>query len=276
MLKVSEIYIYPIKSLGGISLQQAEVTDRGFKYDRRWMLVDANNHFLTQREFPAMALLKVGLTHNGLLVTYTKDQANILIPFEPLKQEFFEVTIWDDTCTAQAVSDEADKWFTGILGFKCRLVYMPDETKRHTDINYTSGKEITSFADAYPFMLIGQASLDELNGRLNQPLPINRFRPNMVFPGALPFDEDIMDEFVINNIPFNGVKLCARCVITTIDQTDAFKRKEPLKTLSTYRSKNNKIYFGQNAVHSGTGIIKVGDELKIITRHTEERFIIPS
>src|SRR5437762_15260 len=117
MLKVSEIYIYPIKSLGGIQLQQAEVTDRGFKYDRRWMLIDANNRFLTQREFPAMALLKVSLTADGLLVTYTKDQNSILIHFEPVKLDAFEVVIWDDTCTGQAVSDEADEWFSNTLGF---------------------------------------------------------------------------------------------------------------------------------------------------------------
>lgn len=274
MLQISEIYIYPIKSLGGIQLQQAEVTDRGFKYDRRWMLVDTNNCFLTQREFPVMALLKISLTADGLLVTYAKDQTNILIPFEPLTQEFFEVTIWDDICIAQAVSNEADEWFTNVLGFKCHLVYMPDETKRHTDIRYTSGKEITSFSDAYPFMLIGQASLDDLNSHLENPLPINRFRPNLVFTGSLPFEEDSMDEFIINNIRFNGVKLCARCIITTIDQTNAIKGKEPLKTLAIYHSKSNKIYFGQNAVHTGTGIISVGDELQILTRHTEERFMI--
>ena len=276
MLKISEIYIYPIKSLGGIQLQQAQVTDRGFKYDRRWMLVNADNRFLTQREVPAMALLKVALTVDGLLVTYTKDQSTILIPFEPLKQEFFEVVVWDDTCTGQAVSDAADEWFTNILRFKCRLVYMPDKTERHTDPNYTDGDKITSFSDAYPFMLIGQASLDELNSHLAEALPINRFRPNMVFTGGQPYQEDMMDEFTINNIHFNGVKLCARCALTTINQVDASKGKEPLKTLATYRSKNKKIYFGQNAVHSNTGIISVGDELIVLTTHTEERFIIPS
>src|SRR6187402_2208647 len=129
MLKISEIYIYPIKSLGGIQLQQAQVTDRGFKYDRRWMLVDADNRFLTQREVPVMALLKVALTEEGLLVTYTKDQSTILIPFEPLTQELFEVVIWDDTCMGQPVSDAADQWFTNIIGFKCQLVYMPDKTE---------------------------------------------------------------------------------------------------------------------------------------------------
>jgi len=124
--------------------------------------------------------------------------------------------------------------------------------------------------------MIGQASLDELNSHLEEPLPINRFRPNIVFTGGVPYQEDTMDKFIINNIHFNGVKLCARCNVTTINQEDASKGKEPLKTLAGYRSKNKKIYFGQNVVHTGVGVITVGDELKILSTHNEERFIISS
>ncbi len=276
MLKISQIFIYPVKSLGGISLQQAEVMDRGFKYDRRWMLIGDDNRFISQREIAVMALLKVTLADDGLKVTYVNTDNHIIIPFEPLKKDLIEVSVWDDTCTAQLVSDEADNWFTEKLGINCRLVYMPDDTRRHTDPNYTDGSNITSFSDGYPFMLISQASLEELNSRLDEALPINRFRPNMIFTGSVPFEEDILDEFTINYIKFYGVKLCARCIITTIDQSTASKGKEPLKTLSRYRSKNNKIYFGQNAVHSGIGIISVGDELRILSRHTEERFVVSS
>lgn len=272
-LKISEIYIYPIKSLGGISVNQAEVTDRGFKHDRRWMLIDDNNRFLSQREVATMALLKVGLSDTGLTVTNPTNADSLFIPFAPAKNEFLEVSIWDDTCTAQLVSDEANKWFTQALGLSCRLVYMPDVSQRPTDARYAENN-ITSLSDGYPFMMIGQASLDELNSRLDEALPMNRFRPNMVFTGGLPFQEDIMDEFTINNTHFNGVKLCARCNITTINQVDASKGKEPLKTLAGYRSKNKKIYFGQNVVHSATGVISVGDELVILSTHTEERFII--
>lgn len=275
MLKISELYIYPIKSLGGISLRQSEVTDRGFKYDRRWMLVDDNNQFLSQREVATMALLKVGLSDNGLTVTNTTNADGLFIPFTSAKREFLEVIIWDDTCTAQLVSDEANKWFTQALGLSCRLVYMPDDSQRPTDPRYADNN-ITSLSDGYPFMMIGQASLDELNSHLEESLPINRFRPNMVFTGGLPFQEDIMNEFTINNIHFNGVKLCARCNITTINQDDASKGKEPLKTLSGYRSKNKKIYFGQNVVHTGVGVVTVGDELKVLSIHNEDRFIIPS
>ena len=275
MLKISELYIYPIKSLGGISVQQAEVTDRGFKYDRRWMLVDDYNRFLSQREVATMALLKISLDDTGLTITNTIDTSTLLIPFNLLKNKFIEVTIWDDTCTGQLVSDEANKWFTQALGLNCRLVYMPDDSHRPTDPRYADNN-ITSLSDGYPFMMIGQASLDELNSHLDEALPMNRFRPNLVFTGGTPYQEDTMNEFAINNICFNGVKLCARCNVTTINQDDASKGKEPLKTLAGYRSKNKKIYFGQNVVHKGTGIIAIGDELSVLSTQTEERFIIPS
>ncbi len=273
MLKISEIYIYPIKSLGGISVNQAEITDRGFKYDRRWMLVDDNNRFLSQREVATMALLKVSLSEDGLNVLNTTDGNNLFVPYTPQKNEFFDVTVWDDTCTAQLVSDEADEWFTQALSVNCRLVYMPDDSHRPTDPRYTDNN-ITSLSDGYPFMMIGQASLDELNSHLVEALHINRFRPNIVFTGGVPFQEDTMNEFTINNIHFSGVKLCARCNVTTINQNDASKGKEPLKTLAGYRSKNKKIYFGQNVVHQDTGIINVGDELVVLSTHNEERFII--
>lgn len=273
MLKISELYIYPIKSLGGISLQQAEVTDRGFKYDRRWMLVDDNNRFLSQREVATMALLKVSLGDNGLTVINTVDDSSLFIPFVPQKNEFIQVAIWDDTCIGQLVSNEADNWFKQVLGLNCRLVYMPDDSRRPTDPRYTDNN-ITSLSDGYPFMMIGQASLDELNSHLDEALPIDRFRPNIVFTGGVPYQEDIVDEFTIKNIHFNGVKLCARCNVTTINQEDASKGKEPLKTLAGYRSKNKKIYFGQNVVHTGMGIIAIGDELAVLSTHNEERFII--
>jgi len=140
---------------------------------------------------------------------------------------------------------------------------MPDNTQRRVDGRYAHNKEITSFSDGYPLMLIGQASLDDLNSRLQSPLPMNRFRPNIVFTGGDPFLEDSMKQFEINGVRFFGVKLCARCVITTIDQQTTEKAKEPLKTLSTYRSKNNKIYFGQNLLFHGSGTISIGDAITI-------------
>lgn len=275
MFKISELYIYPVKSLGGIKVDKAVITDRGIKYDRRWMLIDPNNRFISQRECAKMALLKTSILADFLTVTNTSDNSSINIPLTPEKTEVIQVTIWDDTCTGQLVSDEIDRWFTAALGRAIRLVYMPDTTARFTDPAYAPADSITSFSDAYPFLILGQSSLDDLNKRLDSQLPIDRFRPNIVFTGGVPYQEDLMDSFTINNIAFNGVKLCARCIMITIDQTDASMGKEPTKTLASYRAKNNKIYFGQNLVHSGTGTISIGDELVLLTTHTDERFIIP-
>jgi uncharacterized protein YcbX len=276
MLQVSELYIYPIKSLAGIPVKKAVVTSRGFEHDRRWLLVDEHNSFITQREHYQMALLQVAIETDGLRVTHKVSRKSLLIPFRTPNTEYEQavVTIWDDTCMAEFVSTEADEWFTEVLGMKCRLVYMPDSTLRIVDQRYAHKDSITSFADAYPFLLIGQASLDELNSRLSETLPINRFRPNIVFTGGEPFDEDLYGHFTINKIDFYGVKLCARCVMTTVNQDNAIKGKEPLKTLAKYRFKNNKILFGQNLIHEGSGEIAVGDELVVLQKNIEERFFV--
>lgn len=274
MLQISQLFIYPIKSMAGISVKSAKVTATGFEYDRRWMLVDEHNMFISQREVPKMALIKVNIEANGLLVSLL--DVEYLIPFneESDSLERTEVTIWDDTCTAEFVGIEADQWFSNALQINCRLVYMPDDVKRIVDQKYAPADKITSFSDAYPFLLIGEESLHDLNGRLETSLQINRFRPNIVFSGGEAFDEDKFAHFTINAIDFYGLKLCARCSITTIDQENAVTGKEPLKTLAKYRQKNNKILFGQNLVHSGNGEVKIGDILNVLTYNADERFVV--
>ena len=264
MLEVSELFIYPIKSLGGFSVPAATVTDRGFLYDRRWMLVDSSNVFLTQREFPQMALLQVGISGN-IVTVHHKLKHNEEISFSTSKHSTQSsiIQVWNDQCDAFSVDPRLDEWFSSMLSFSCRLVYMPDSSKRKVDTHYAFNDEITSFSDGYPFLLIGQSSLDDLNARLAEPLPINRFRPNIVFTGGEAFDEDRMRHFSINGIQFFGVKPCARCAIPTTNQDNAFRGKEPLKTLATYRQWNNNIYFGQNLLHKGEGQIRVGDTISI-------------
>jgi uncharacterized protein YcbX len=275
MLQVSQLFIYPIKSLGGISVANALITDRGFQYDRRWMLVDENNQFLTQRELADMALLQVELTEEGLKVYHKKNiNYQITIPFIPETDETANVEIWGEICETQFVNKTVDEWFSQMLSTKCRLVFMPNWTKRNIDNKYAFNKEITSLSDGFPFLIIGQSSLNELNTKLSEPLPINRFRPNIVFTGGEPFEEDIMEHFIINHINFYGVKLCARCVITTINQDNAAKAKEPLKTLASFRMKNNKIYFGQNLLHNGEGRISLGDTIEVKKINASPAFII--
>ena len=259
--------------MAGIALSEAQITPKGFEHDRRWMLVDENDRFMSQREFAEMSLLIPELTPGGLKITYKIDSDFIIIPFEPpLDSPEITVTIWDDTCRAKLVSSKADAWFSNILKIPCRLVYMPDETQRQVEVEFAPKGAVTSFSDAYPYLLIGRSSLDELNNRLEVPVLMNRFRPNIVFTGAPPFAEDSFDSFAIGQSYFNGVKLCARCQVITIDQENASKGKEPSKTLSTYRLKNNKLYFGQNLLGPNEGTIKVDDELIVLKYQTEERF----
>jgi uncharacterized protein len=266
MLSVSELFIYPIKSLGGISVTSALVTGRGLQFDRRWMLVDSDQVFITQRTHPQLALYRVSIHDEGLLVQHKLTDESIGIPFHPQTDEEIIVRVWQDSCMAGVVAPEADAWFSEQLGFPCRLVYMPEEEKRAVDREYAFHDEITGFSDAFPFLLIGQASLDDLNRRLMEPLPINRFRPNIVFTGGDAFEEDSLEEFTISQVRFFGVKLCARCAITTTNQETAVRGKEPLKTLALYRMWNNKIYFGQNLLHKGEGWIKVGDVLEVVRK----------
>lgn len=273
MLQISELYIYPIKSLAGIAVAEALVTKTGFEHDRRWMLIDENCRFISQREAPQMALLQVAIQNNGLRITHKITAVSTIVPFSATGEQV-EVTIWDDTCLGKYVGADADEWFTRVLGMRCRLVYMPDATRRAVDQRYAPPGAITSFSDAYPFMMIGQASLDDLNTRLTQKLPINRFRPNIVFTGGQPFEEDRMGHFVIGDIHFYGVKLCERCNIITIDQDTATGGKEPTKTLAAYRRKGNNVLFGQNLVHQGKGKISVGDVLKVLSENRDKRFII--
>jgi uncharacterized protein YcbX len=262
---LSSIYTYPIKSLGEIKLESAIVERRGLKYDRRWMLVDKSGMFITQRKYPEMALLQVEIKSNGLKVSHKiKKLSPLDIPFETKPEKLIDTTIWNDRCPAVHVSNHVDKWFSSVLRTKCRLVYMPDKTERRVNPKYSSKENVVSFADGFPFLLIGEESLNLLNKKLKHPVSLNRFRPNIVFSGGEPHDEDNWKEFRIGDVIFNAVKPCARCVITTIDQTNAIKSREPLETLSTYRKKGNKVLFGQNLVHKKAGNIKAGDSIKII------------
>ena len=262
---LTDIYIYPIKSLGGIRVTEAKVEKRGLQYDRRWMLVDMLGNFLSQRQHAQMALLRVEISDVGLRVTHkTKNNAPLLIPFEANDEKSQLVTIWRDVCFAFEVTPEANAWFSEVLEIPCKLVHMPDHAIRTVDQEFARPRDIVSFADAYPFLIIGQESLQNLNRKLEQAIPINRFRPNLVFSGGEAFDEDTWSQFSIGETTFYPVKPCYRCVVTTINQDTAEKSAEPLKTLATYRSENNKVKFGQNLVHSGIGnILTVGQEIVV-------------
>lgn len=269
MASISALYIYPVKSLGGIEVESALLSDRGFQYDRRFMLVDDSGRFLSQREYPHMALLQATLDAGSLFVFSKNNPADrVNIPLDPAPNISLTVTVWDDTMPALLVDLKLDAWFSARLGIPCRLVYMPDSTHREVDPRYAANREITSFSDAYPLLLIGQASLDDLNTRLEQPVPMNRFRPNIVVTGWEPYEEDEIREFSVNGIDFKAVKPCARCVLTTINQETAEKGKDPLKTLAGYRTVNKKVLFGQNLLYNGNGYLQKGMELHFLRNST--------
>lgn len=257
MYSVSGLFIYPIKSLGGISLPQVSLCTTGFEYDRRWMLVDEHNGFLSQRNFPQMALCKVNMGEDGFSIHYQNQE--LRIPFVATKGELIKVKIWGDEVMAYKAEEECNNWFSHIFNQKIKLVYLPNQSQRQIDLRYAQQNESVSFADGYPILAIGEASLELLNSKLTEALPMNRFRPNLVFTGGLPHDEDTWQSFTIHGIRLLGVKPCGRCTVTTINQQTAEKGVEPLKTLSTYRLKENKILFGQNVIAKTLGTIRVGD-----------------
>lgn len=244
---LQDIYSYPIKSLGGVRLDQANLQERGLEHDRRWMLVDKKGIFLSQRKHPKMALLQTQITDRGISVEEKNDpEQTVLVPFESEFDRYQKVTIWEDRVDARVVDPGISRWFSEFLEFDCDLVFMPPSTKRKLKPKYAVNGESVSFADGMPYLLIGQSSLDDLNSRLDIPVSMDRFRPNLVFSGGSPFQEDQWDTVTIGGSRFKITKPCARCVVTTVDQRTGQKGKEPLSTLSTYRNVGGKVMFGQN------------------------------
>lgn len=261
-LKLTEIWIYPVKSLGGISLTSAVVEEKGLQFDRRLMLVDETGTAMTQRVFPKMALFKSSIDGGVLTISYLGDSLRLDLIQPPLSKPL-EAKVWDDTVAAFEVDQPYSQWFSERLGLPCRLVYFPEQHSRPVNPKYMVNKEQVSLADAYPFMIIGQSSLDDLNSRLKESVPMNRFRPNFVFTGGEPFAEDTWRNFSIGSNRFVGVKMCDRCVLTTVNQDTGEKGTEPLKTLSSYRRRENKVYFGQNLVAMDHKTVSVGDTITL-------------
>ncbi|HEX8249862.1 MAG TPA: MOSC N-terminal beta barrel domain-containing protein [Pyrinomonadaceae bacterium] len=275
---ISEINIYPIKSLKGIPLKETKIERRGLEFDRRWMLVDEKNKFFTQREFPKMATIEVKIGESGLEVSENGNKLDI--PFSPNTDETARVAVWSSKCAAKVYENSINEWFGDVLQTKCKLVLMPEETERKVNYFYAVHKDDhVSFADGYPFLLIGENSLKDLNSRLAGDLPMNRFRPNFVVKDAEPFAEDGWKKIKIGASVFHVVKPCARCVITTIDQATGEKDgKEPLKTLASFRipkrSLKKKILFGQNLIVEEAGdFLRVGDEIEVLETKNKPRFL---
>jgi len=265
-MKLSEIWIYPVKSLPGIRLDSAVINARGFEYDRHWMLVDSQGQFMSQRRSVKMAMIHVAMDDGALQFAY-EGKEPLAVPLIESDNRTMTVTVWKDTLEAGLVSDQAAQWFSEVLDMPVHLVCMRDSVTRKVDPGYADETDQTGFADGFPFLLLSQASIDNLNQRINDAdnvMEARRFRPNLVVSGCEPYAEDDWQKVRIGTIDFRVVKPCSRCVITTINPDTTGKSVEPLRTLNSYRKKGKLVYFGQNLIHDAAGSVSVGDELEII------------
>jgi uncharacterized protein YcbX len=268
---VSHLFIYPIKSCGGISLSEAIIEERGFRYDRRWMVTDENGVFLTQRRHPQLACARVAISGDKLEIS-AAGQSSVQAPPEPAEGEPIDVEVWGQTVKALRGPLELEQWFEALLGQSCRVVYMPDTSVRQMALRDSPEGRGIAFSDAFPFLLLSEASVDVLNRRLSNPVPMNRFRPNIVVSGCDAHEEDRWKEIRIGGVPFEVVRPCSRCATTTVDQETGVRGTEPLRTLATYRGQGTKVLFGQNVLHRGTGTLRVGHELAVISSRSSDDF----
>ncbi len=263
---LSEINVYPLKSAAGRSLTRAKVVTTGFEDDRQWLIVDPSGRFVTQRGEPRLCLIRAEVSGGGLTLSAPGRQA-VSVP-APAAGPSKKVSVWDDVVDALPAGPEAAAWLTSFLGAPYELVRMPQPSARQVDLDYADPGDTVGFADAFPFLLISQGSLDELNRRLTErgePLmPMNRFRPNLVVAGTEPFAEDGWRRIAIGAVEFRVCKPCARCAITTVDQDSASTGLEPLRTLATFRRRDGLVMFGQNLIHAGEGELHVGDEVTLL------------
>lgn len=262
-MALGSLRVYPIKSCGGVSVGEWEADGCGLRLDRRWMLVDENGAFISQRRLPRMALIRIRIGP-GRLGVEAPGMPELEIPISPPGGKPTLAAVWGDLVEVLRVGEEADRWFSSFLGASCRLVHMPDDSVRHVDPDYGGPHDRVRLADGFPFLLISRASLEDLNARLKEPLPMDRFRPNLVISGCDPYAEDRWRRVRIGGIEFRVVKPCARCAITTVDQRTAESGKEPLRTLATYRKVGSNVLFGQNLIHDSGGVLRVGDEVEVL------------
>ena len=259
---LSEIIIYPVKSLAGISVTQWPVTKTGLLYDRKWMLVDGEGQFLSQRKLPRMALIKTALTDEHLILS-ADGMDDLQIPLNQTDGEIIRSTVWENTDNALHVSKTADQWLNQFLNTECYLVYQSDEAIRPVDPDYGIATDSVAFSDGFPFLVVSENSLVALNQAMQLNLTMARFRPNLVISGCEGYAEDYWREITIGSIDFRLPKPCSRCSVPTIDPETAETGKEPLRTLNLTRKWQNKVYFGQNAIHNQTGILTVGDNVLV-------------
>lgn len=261
MLRLSALYRFPVKSLAGESLQRVVVDELGLWGDRRWMVVDAaSGRFVTQRQLGRMAQVGARWRDGETLELSAPGRHRLTVAVPPANEALRGVTVWGDSLEAPDAGDAAAAWLSDFLARDCRLVHVPLQRARQVDPAYAQPGDRVGFADGFPLLLIGQSSLDDLSARVGRPLEMLRFRPNLVVEGAAPYAEDDWGRLRIGEVEFERVKPCSRCAIPTLDPRSGERAEdgEPLRTLASYRRDADGVYFGQNLIQRGTGVLEVG------------------
>ncbi|MBM7060950.1 MOSC domain-containing protein [Pseudomonas sp. UL073] len=267
MLKLSALYRFPLKSGIAEPLQQAHVDAIGLAGDRRWMVVDAaSGRFQSQRALPKMSQIAAHWNASGGLTLQAPGRPNLDVALPGADSELRGVTVWSDSMRVPDAGDEAAAWLSELLGKPFRLVQVPLERARQVDTGYAEAGEKVGFADGFPLLLIGQASLDDLSTRVGRPLEMLRFRPNLVIEGSAPYAEDSWKRIRIGDLEFRVVKGCSRCILTTLDPRTGERSadREPLTTLKTYRERDGDVFFGQNLINQGEGELQVGMPVEVL------------
>ncbi|MCG8590839.1 MAG: MOSC domain-containing protein [Proteobacteria bacterium] len=262
MIELAAIHVYPIKSCAGLSVTEATFDRHGLVGDRRWQWVDDAGVFVTQRHEPGLARIQVEIAEGGLRLR-APGRPELIVPSDG-KGPAREVQVWISKVSGVDLGDAAADWIENALGRRLRLVGMAPDFERRVNPKRAPEPAYTSFTDGYPLLVLGEASLADLNARLDEALPMNRFRPNLVLRGSEPYAEDTWKRVRIGSLEIDLVKPCERCLITTIDQESAEKGREPLATLARYRRRGEHVVFGQNGVHRTHGRLAVGDTVEVL------------
>ena len=261
-MQLSGITIYPVKSCAGINLDRVSLDRFGPVGDRRWLVVDERGRFVSQRDIASMALIHVEQEQGGIRLSLGDSSIQVLIPGPDAPE--VRVSVWEDSVRALLAGSVAGAWLSAQLGRTCRLVYMPENCQRLVDGLYARDGETVSFADGFPLLLISEASLEDLNSRLDNPVPMNRFRPNLVVSGCDSFAEDGWRRIRIGTVEFNVAKPCSRCAIPSIDQATAKRDGQINRVLASYRRVNGQVMFGQNLLYQRAGTLSLGDSVEVL------------
>jgi hypothetical protein len=265
-VQLSGLHVYPVKSCRGVAPRSWPLDAYGLRHDRGWMVVDANGRYLTQRELPRLALVETAIEGERLVLS-APGRPPLALPHAGIRTGDVDVEVWSHAGPAVDGGDEAARWIGAHLGIEARLVAVPAGHARPVSRDWFHGEAQAAFSDGYPLLLISEASLEDLDARLPKPLPMERFRPNLVVRGTAPYEEDLWKRIRIGGVELAVVKPCARCTIPSTDQqTGERDGKEPLRTLATYRKTALGVVFGQNVVHLGNGMLEVDAPVEVLER----------